>query len=643
MTRRLRSRHLALALAALAISVRPAAADLVVLRNGQTLEGRVRSKGDQVRIELALGGTVVVAKGDVAKMTVDDKASAATSEAAAVPLELLARLKAREQSHTHIEALAAPKSTDRKKAEQALVATGRGVLPMVRELLAEGKKTERTHALRVLAAIGDPAALPDILGILRNPKDQALHPLAATTLAGIAGHEAVRTLTELLVNSKDDDLRLVCLRELATRRAPFAAPFAVEALRNAALRPTARAAVARWADPVVVPYLLLRLYDGPRDGRVRAATYAAGAMTPAHVVDFTRMLEGAKDNKPLVKALLAGFRRLHTDFPVVGDVALLALPQSKLKTAAFESLKKQFPNKVNDRNANRAHQPQFWKAERDAATRAHVLMVPVGATSWMRVRELASEVARSLKAAGIRVELERKPVQATGTDARRTLAALDLRQLTDHRAVRVVGVTAANVSMPGYDHALAPTRRGGAALVSTAHLGTDRETVLRRARRLVLHALARSLGIPPSNAANCPSGPIYEVTDLDSKAATYSADTQATLTALWEAERAAAAFHYQQAAQRLSRLAREKKSAHLGAQAACMFERALHTTQAINAWRGVQQIDKDPATTALIDKRIELLDRAGKWLVRRGIGPDAKQPKQPKQDRPRKRPPRRNR
>ena len=617
--------------------MRPSGADLIVLRNGQKLEGRVRSKGDQVRIELALGGTVVVARGDVARMVVDDKASTMAAEAAAVPADLLARLEAREQIHRHVEGLAAPEASERQRAEQELVKAGRAALPMVRETLADGKTAQRTHALRVLAAIGDPAALPDILGILRNPKDNMLHPLAATTLADIGGHAVVPTLTELLVNSKDDDVRVVCLKNLAAFRDPFAAPFAVEALRNTALRPTARAAVPRWADPVVLPYVLPLLDEGSREGRQRVAAWVAGLITPAHAADFARLIEACKDNKALGRALLAGLRRLHNEFPVVGDIELLNAPQAKVRNAAFESLRKQFGDKVNDRNADRARQPRFWQAEREQATRARVLLVPTGAMSWLRVRELATEVGRSLKAAGIAVGYERKAEPLWGRDARRTLAALDLRQLTDHRSVRVVGVTAAEITMPGYDRALAPTRRGGAALVSTALLGTDHATVVRRARRLVLHAFARSLDVPPSGSSSCPSSAVYELADLDAKAPTYSADAQAALTALWEAERAAAAFHYHEAAQRLARLARERKSKHLCARAACMFERALHTTQAISQWRACQQLDKDPAVAALIDKRVELLDRSGKWLARKGIGPDAKQ------DKPKKRQPRRGR
>ena len=95
-----------LALAALALAPRLAPADTVVLRNGQELRGTVRSKGDQVHIELAVGGTVVVAKGDVERMTIDEKGRAAAAEEAAVPAELVERLEAREQIHVHVAALA---------------------------------------------------------------------------------------------------------------------------------------------------------------------------------------------------------------------------------------------------------------------------------------------------------------------------------------------------------------------------------------------------------------------------------------------------------------------------------------------------------------------------------------------------------
>jgi len=613
----------------------PAAGDLVVLRNGQELRGRVRSQGDKVSIALDVGGTVVVARGDVKRMEVDPTGRRAASQAATVSAELLARLKAREAIHTLIDDLAAQEPRRRKQAELGLAKTGRSALPMVREALGDPER--RGAALRVLAAVGDPAALPDILGVLRNPKDQALHVQAAEALAEIGGAAVVPTLTELLVSSQDTAVRAACLKRLAARRAPFAVPFVAEALRTAELRATARAALGRWVDPVALPYVLPLLDEGPRDGRERAGRWVAALATPAHAVMLARLAEAAKENKPLAKALLAGLRRLHGDFPVVGDIELLAVPHKQVKNAAFESLKKQFADKVPARNEDRARDPRFWRAEREAATAARLLVVAVGATPSAWARELAGELERSLKGAKLTVAWERKALSVAGQqgsrcDGRRVLAALEARGLPDHRTVRVIGVTTAEVAMPGYDRALAPTRRGGAVLLSLAPLGGPRDQVLRRARRLALHALARSMGMGPSGNAQCPSSAVYEPSDLDAKSPAYGAEARTLFGSLWDAAREAAALRYRQAGQRLSRLARDRKSKELRAEAAYAFERGLELTSAIAEWTAYQQLEKEPALAALVGKRIALLNRSAKWLARTlpsGDGGPRKRPRRP--------------
>ena len=617
--------------AALALAPRTAPADTVVLRNGQELRGTVRSKGDQVHIELAVGGTVVVAKGDVERMTIDEKGRAAAAEEAAVPAALVARLEAREQIHVLVAALASEKGSDRTAAERKLVAAGRAALPMVREALAEGAATQRIHALRALAAVGDPASLPAVRAILDQPKDQPLHVPAAEALADIAGPGADPTLTALLVNAKDGALRLTCLRLLAARRSPFAAPFVAEAVRSADLRATAVKAMGRWLDPVALPYVLPLLDSASPASRERAATWLAGLITPAHAAALTRLADAYKDDKPVREALGKGVRRLHSDFPVVGDVELLGAPQAAVRTAAFESLKRQFAEIVTSRNEDRAKQARFWQTQRANATQARLLVVPVGATPYLRARELAKELERSLAPLKIPADYDRKPVQGAEGDGRRVLAALALRQLAEPQAVRVVGVTAAEVRMPGYDYALAPAHPGGPALVSLARLGAGREQALARARRLALHALARAFGLPPAKDPACPTTAVYEPGDLDAKAPAYSAATRGLLAPLWDAERLAAAFDYRGAGRALARLARDRRSRALSLQAAYMLERALDPTAAIAEWEALQQTEQTPAVAALIGRRIELLGRTQKWLAR----------KLPQRPPPTRRPPRR--
>jgi len=600
----------------------PLHADLVVLRNGQELRGRVRTKGDQVRIELDLGGSVVVARGDIARMVVDEPTKAVSAEDAAVPPELVARLKERERLHVLIETLAAEKASQREDAEGQLVEAGRSALPIVRQALDEDNTTQRTHVLRVLAAIGDPASIPEIIQILRDPKERALHAAAAKALADIGGHKVVPILTETLVHGEDDAVRSACLKALAALRAPFAAPFVVGSLKVPGLRRLAGSAIPRWSDPVLLPYILPLLDEGSREARQRLAGWVVNLITPAHAVALSKLLDAYKENKPIAKALFAGVKRLHNAFPVVGDIELLAATQPSIRSAAEKELQKRFKDKT--KRARRT--PREWQAERGQATSARLLLVPVGRGRRLPLHEISMDLATSLK---VPVDIERKALPFAGPadrprDARRLLVRLDLKQLNfkrldDCRTARVIGVTNADITVPGLDHALAPTRPGGAIVLSLARLGKPRYEALRRARRLLLHALARSLGMPACSDVSCPTSAVHQPRDLDAKSSRYCTQCQRSFTAAWGIERDAAAFYYANAARSLSGVAKQRKSGELHAAAAYMYERALKMADATTEWRAYLALEKDPAINELTHKRIDLLDRAEKWLHGKGV------------------------
>jgi len=582
---------------------------VITLRNGQELRGRVRAKGDQMRIELELGGTVVVDKGDIKNVVVEGPASA-TAEATAISPELMKRLEERENIHALVERLADEKASVRQDAEKQLAQAGRGALAIVRPALAAPPAEARAAVLRVLAAIGDPEALPEITGILHDPKDAALHVGAVAALAEIGGHRSVPTLTELLANSKDEAVRAACLEKLAELRAPFAAPFVVEAAKTDALRAAAQAAIGKWEDPVLLPYVLL-LLDGA--GHERVAAWVVALITPAHAAAFTKLFEGAKDTKILED----GVNRLHKKFPVVGDIELLAAPQLKVENFALESL-----HKITKERASR--DPKDWHAEREAATKARLLLVPLGSAGPMLVKDLAAEATLSLKVPVEVDTLKSAPLTAAEgrpADARRALARLDLLEVSDFHSLRVVGVTTADVTVPGYDYALAPTRYEGAMVLSLARLGGSREKMIFGARRLLLHALAKSLGMPACGDAACPSGPIYDARDLEAKSPRYCAACQRAFTAIWEAESEAAAFRYRATGQKLAPLATQFKSKEMAAAAAYQYERALQPALAITQWKEYQALESDATLSGVVTKRIDLLDRVEKWLMTKNLTP----------------------
>jgi HEAT repeat protein/predicted Zn-dependent protease len=601
----------ALLLALLAPSV--LRADLIVLRNGQELRGRVHSRGEQqVRIELEVGGTVVVDRGDIARTEVD--APAAASEAAAVSPEAMARLEAREKVHVLIEALGSEKEPERLAAERELGAVGRAALPLLRPLLDEGSPPQRLGVLRVLTALGDSAVLPQVRGILSNPKDKPLHLAAAKALADLGGPRMAPELTALLVNTDDDEVAAVCLKALAAMRSPFAAPFVVEAAQRPALRPVVWAALARWGDPVLLPYLLPRLEKAANDEtRERLAGWVADLLTPGHVAALSKLLDTYEKDKPVAKLLVAAVQRLHKDYPGASDVALLSATQPEIRKAAHESLKREF-------RVDRPAQPNAWQTEFQQATRARLLLVPVGRGALATAQELDAALSKALSHP-VTVASTAEGLAGTESepfDARRLLLALDRRQMEDFRSLRVIGVVAAEVSAPGLEHALAPTRPGGSIALSLAPLGREslpgRATLQRsRALRLALHALARSFDLPACGAAACPSAPVYQARDLDALQPHFCPACAKAFEQAWEAEAEAVAFRYGESAKKLSQLAGKSPDAH--AAVACMFERGLDVAGAQREWKACLDLETDKAAQALVQRRIEFLARQAAPVV----------------------------
>ncbi len=601
-------------------------ADTIVLRNGQQLSGRVTIEGDKARIELDVGGTVVIAKGEIAKTTTDGPA-AATGEAIAVSPELAARLKARESIHKLIESLLEEKEPARLKAEAELAQKGREALPIVRAAFAAAAPVQRRHLLRVLAAVGDPASVPRIVEILRNANEKELHVEAVKALAAIAGHDAELALTELLVNSKDDEVRLECLKALADQASPFAVPFVVDGLRQDPLRQAARAALAAWEDPILIVHLLTLFDEGSRESRERLATALARVVNPGHALLLTRLLEWYNEEKDVAKALRDGVMRLHKDFPVVGDVELLAAPQLAVRDPALASLKALQKDKKK-----RGNTPRDWRDMRDEATEPYLLVESVGTVSRAMTSDIAADIETSLKSPGAplpakaKVSLRTVPLAPWGEprprDARPLLARLDRDQAADPRALRLFGVTSAEVAIPGLEPAMAPTRFGGAILLSLAHLGETRDAVTSRVRRLALHGLARSLGLPPCADPTCPSSSLYAPQDLDAKSSRYCAACRDAFIAAWSAGNDLAGFQYAAAGAKLAAIAGRAKTRDAYAAAAYAYERGVQPLPAIDQWKSWQAAGggaAEPAQVALITKRMELLDRAEKWLNRKKL------------------------
>ena len=608
----------------------PLSADLVVLRNGQELRGRVRTAGNKVHIDLDIGGRVTVDRGDIARREVEEPVAAGQG-ASAVPSALMTRLETREKTHLLVAALSDPKASRRDEAQRGLIQAGRAALPILRQALdgaARLKKdtaTQRAHLLAVLAAIGDVASLPAVRKILLNPDDKALHAAAAKALAEIAGPDAAPTLTAVMANATDDAVALESFSALVAMRSQFAVPFLLDALRRPIFRqPTrtaraVRAAYERWRDPIFLPYTLELLDASATEARKRAAAARATELiTPGHVAALSKLLDLYEDQKPVYKALREGVYRVSRDFPVVGDVELLTATQAPIRKLAHSHLKRTL-------KADRPDQPNAWQAERQKATRARLLLVPVGALPRGTLKAIAETLRDSVqldRSGEFPAELAAKPARLAAAeggprDVRRLLAHLHREQVDRPQTVRVIGVTAAAIAAPGFEQALAPWRPGGAIVVSLAQLGTPRARTT-RAARLLLHALARSAGIDRCADPMCPSAPIYEAAELASRRDAYCPACARAVRQWWAAEADAAAFRFDEAAKKLARAAGKSKTRH--ANAAYAYERALNLSASVAEWQAYLKLETDKAVGALVQRRIDRLERAARRLKKRGIG-----------------------
>jgi hypothetical protein len=66
----------------------------------------------------------------------------------------------------------------------------------------------------------------------------------------------------------------------------------------------------------------------------------------------------------------------------------------------------------------------------------------------------------------------------------------------------------------------------------------------------------------------------------------------------------------------------------LSAAAAYWCERGLLVAAAMTEWKEYQKLESDPTQSALVTKRMDLLDRADQWLTAKGLGspPPRKRP-----------------
>jgi len=114
-------------------------ADIIVLRNGQELRGRVTIEGEKARIELDIGATLVIDRGEIARTVVETGRREVGEGAAEVSPTLLKRLEERERIHCLLETLLEDDEKNRDEAEKALCEAGPRALPLVREAFARAR------------------------------------------------------------------------------------------------------------------------------------------------------------------------------------------------------------------------------------------------------------------------------------------------------------------------------------------------------------------------------------------------------------------------------------------------------------------------------------------------------------------------
>jgi HEAT repeat protein len=577
-------------------------ADVVELRNGQAIEGRVRLLGDQAEVITAGGDKVTLRRAEIVRIR-------ATNSKGGPDVRITEPLRERVALHRRLESLARALEAggpDALPAARELVRAGPEGLPALKAALGSRDEATVQLAIRALGTIGARPATEELARMLPSLKP-ALQVDVLACLGRVRAVHAEPAIAELLrADRTPPAVRLAAVKALGQLRSDLAIPALLRSLGQPATSAAAADALVELDAPQAVAYLNRLVQKRAPSARL-AARVAARIIRPDQV---PLLVEFLQSEQPGVQAAgRAGLERLKSSRAdrVAAYVGLLASRSKEERRAAAAQLER-----LSGRGEANADAWRRWWLEQNRS-RARVALVPLGraeaAAKGVRADLEKATDLRAIVAPAVAVSpWSRLP----GSDRFRAEALLD--QLDDWmranpNVIVAIGVTPAAVEQPGRGAVMGAWRHGRCGLVSLPALAAaDKAELRRRLRRYALHVLARSLRIDRADEATCPASAVFEPGGVDHLSDTYSDPTAELIGHSVRASVARLAGFLHTAVQELGQLNKHAPAFDHAGEAARVFERDADLAWARRRWESALKAAPDPVARAMCRARIDLIN-----------------------------------
>jgi HEAT repeat protein len=577
-------------------------ADVVELRNGGRIEGRVRVLDDKIEVVMPDGRTVTLRRAEVADIRT-------TGDERPRDVRISAALRRRVERHQRLKAYGEMLRTGGPGALQAareLVRAGPAGLPHLEAALKAKDDATVGLAIRALGSVRArpaTAALAERLPTL----ELQLQVLALGCLGQLRAVHARPAVSALLrAAGTPPAVQKAAVRTLGRLRTDLAVPPLVRALERPVTSGEAADALRALGAPEALPYLD-RLVEKGAASRRAAAEIASQIARPEHVPLLLRFRE--HDAAAVQRAGRAGLERLKEGRAdrVGAYVALLSSVDKAERRAAAAQLAK-----LTGRDAGNAKAWRRWWLDQNRG-RARIALVPLGPAD-KAARIVAGAVG---DATGVQVAvapaqpLSRWSRAAASTRFRSDalLDQLDDRLRENEHAIIAIGLTTVAVEQPDRGTVMGGWRHGRSGLVSLPALDAgDADSLRRRLRRYTLHVLARALRIARSDDDACPAGAVFEPVRLDGLSDSYSKHTAELIAHSVNGSVAELAGFPQMAWKELRALDKVAPPFEHALERARLAERAVDLAGARQQWAAALRAAPDAAAKAACQARIDLID-----------------------------------
>jgi len=575
----------------------PAMGDIVHLRNGESVEGSVSREGDKVIIKRPDGSQLKVTEGEVdrieqtareAEDTPDTpELEAAAGAADAIQQQVLAKLRA--DSDRELNRVIAEFKAMGERAVPGLMAALKATAP-----------EDRLRAARALAEIGGSSANESLAKALAD-EDPRVRAEAARALGAVGSAASQPALIAAMLDDRNVGVRVAAAASLCRIDGEFSIPFLVSMLGDPALRSTVEQGLLKAENPCTASFLVPPLNSTDPQTRKSAALLLTATARPSQASMLMNLAKD-KEHKRLAQSVLARLRT-RKDYAIPISISLLGDDESARGAGLF--LRRAAGKDLGE-------DPAPWRAWWNAAIPCRIHVVPFGLVSRELVKKVAAAVQGEFKLP-VTIAKPELPIPAgcrfdSGQhNADAFLDQLDGYSQRNPDALRVIGVTEADLGLPGSGCYFSPARPGGPIVVSSWRLrATDSTVTFQRTCTQAIHALACSIHLPPCAVDECPYSDVFVAEDLDTKKPTGCKECAGRIAWLIGIQRALAAWDHN-AIDMIESTAVWSRGGPMLMQAAIACEIWDEKDRAANYWKSFVAGETDPLLKELMKKRLELV------------------------------------